>query len=84
MQRRLALARLILRDPAVLLLDEPYSNLDAAGVTLVNSIISSIVRAGGVALVALHELAPARELLDRTLTISDGRIAEDRVAAEAR
>jgi heme ABC exporter ATP-binding subunit CcmA len=84
MQRRLALARLILRDPAVLLLDEPYSNLDTDGVTLVNSIISSIVRAGGVALIALHELAPARELLDRTLMISDGRIAEDRIPAEAR
>jgi len=74
MQRRLALARLILRNPRVLFLDEPYSNLDAEGVVLMNSVINGIVRAGGAALVALHELAPAKAILDRTLTLVDGRI----------
>ncbi|MBI2795551.1 MAG: heme ABC exporter ATP-binding protein CcmA [Gemmatimonadetes bacterium] len=74
MERRLALARLFLRTPTVLLLDEPYSNLDAAGVELINSLIGGIVRTGGAALVALHELAPARGLIDRTLTLVEGRI----------
>jgi heme exporter protein A len=74
MQRRLALARLILRNPRVLLLDEPYSNLDAKGVELMNSVINGIVRSGGAALVALHELAPAKAMLDRTLTLVEGRI----------
>jgi heme ABC exporter ATP-binding subunit CcmA len=75
MQRRLALGRLILRRPKVLLLDEPYSNLDEQGVDLMNSVISEIIESGGAALLALHELAPAREILDRTLTLTDGRIA---------
>ena len=74
MQRRLALARLILRSPRVLLLDEPYSNLDAGGVALMNSIISGVVRAGGAALVVLHELAPANAVLSRTRTLAEGRI----------
>ncbi len=74
MQRRLALARLILRNPRVLLLDEPYSNLDAEGVDLMNSVIGDVVRSGGAALVALHELAPAKATLDRTLTLVEGRI----------
>lgn len=74
MQRRLALARLILRNPRVLLLDEPYSNLDAAGVELMNATIARVVRAGGAALVALHELAPAKGGLDRILTLAEGRI----------
>ena len=74
MQRRLALARLILRSPRVLLLDEPYSNLDNEGVELMNSVINDVVRSEGAALVALHELAPAKAVLDRTLTIVDGRI----------
>ncbi len=78
MQRRLALARLIMRNPSVLLLDEPYSNLDANGVDLMNSIIAGVVRSGGSALVALHELAPAKEMLDRTLTLVEGRIGEMR------
>lgn len=76
MLRRLALARLVLRNPKFLLLDEPYSNLDSDGVALVNSIVGEIVRSGGAALIALHELAPARQTLQRSLTIRDGRIAE--------
>jgi heme exporter protein A len=74
MQRRLALARLIMRSPKVLLLDEPYSNLDEEGVELMNSVISDILSANGAALLALHELAPARNILDRTVTLVDGRV----------
>jgi heme exporter protein A len=75
MQRRLALARLIMRSPSVLLLDEPYANLDEAGVELMNSVIRDVIASGGAALLALHELAPARSILDRTLTLDEGRIA---------
>ena len=74
MQRRLALARLIMRKPRVLLLDEPYSNLDEEGVELMNSVISDILEANGAALLALHELAPARAILDRTVKLVDGRV----------
>lgn len=74
MQRRLGIARLILRAPRILLLDEPYSNLDAEGIELMNSILGDIVRSGGSALVALHELAPARGILARTVNLVDGRI----------
>jgi heme exporter protein A len=75
MQRRLALARLILRSPRILLLDEPYSNLDEEGVELMNSVIRDVMKSGGAALLALHELAPARGMIDRTLRLVDGRIA---------
>lgn len=74
MQRRLALARLIMRKPRVLLLDEPYSNLDEEGVDLMNSVITDILQANGAALLALHELAPARGILDRTVRLVDGRV----------
>lgn len=75
MQRRLAIARLMLVRPRVLLLDEPYSNLDTAGLELVNSLITEWVNDGAAALVVLHEVAPAAGILDRTVTIEDGRIA---------
>src|SRR5688572_5645814 len=76
MQRRLALARLTMRRPTVLLLDEPYANLDEQGVELMNSMIGEVISSGGAALLALHELAPARGILDRTLTLEEGRIAD--------
>lgn len=84
MQRRLALARLMMRRPEVLLLDEPYANLDEGGVELMNSVISDVIESGGAALLALHELAPARGILDRTLVLSEGRVsAVDRQLAAA-
>ena len=86
MQRRLALARLAMLRPRVLLLDEPYSNLDADGVALVNDTITGVIAAGGAALLVVHELAPATAVLDRTITLVDGRIAadDDGAAEEAR
>lgn len=74
MQRRLALARLMLVRPRLLLLDEPYSNLDTDGIALINSLIAEWAGQGVAALVVLHELAPASGLLDRTVTIQQGRI----------
>ncbi|HET7631641.1 MAG TPA: heme ABC exporter ATP-binding protein CcmA [Gemmatimonadaceae bacterium] len=81
MQRRLALARLLLRRARVLLLDEPYANLDAAGITLMNEVIADAGRAGGAALIVLHELAPAAGVLDRTITIVNGKAATGAAAA---
>lgn len=81
MQRRLALARLILAKPKVLLFDEPYSNLDSAGIALMNEVIAESARNGGAALVVLHELAPAAGLFNRTVTLQGGRFGESMLSA---
>jgi heme exporter protein A len=74
MQRRLAMARLLLAHAPVLLLDEPYSNLDTNGIALMNDIIREATGRGGCALIVVHELAPAAQILDRTVTIVNGRL----------
>jgi heme exporter protein A len=73
MTRRLSVARLLLGRPQLLLLDEPYSNLDAEGISMMSGVIEETVRGGGAALVVLHELAPAAAILSRTVTLRDGR-----------
>ena len=83
MQRRLAIARLSLSRPRLLLLDEPYSNLDTAGTSLMNSLITDTVNSGGAALVVLHELAPSAGIIDRLATVHDGRITRGLDAAES-
>ncbi|MCC7003729.1 MAG: heme ABC exporter ATP-binding protein CcmA [Gemmatimonadaceae bacterium] len=80
MQRRLALARLLLASPLVLLLDEPYSNLDVEGIALMNAVLQEHVARGGAAIVVLHELAPASGILHRTVTLENGRLDAPGVA----
>jgi heme exporter protein A len=75
MQRRLAIGRLLLARPRLLLLDEPYSNLDQSGIELMNAVISEHTGSGGAAIVVVHEIAPAAHVLDRTVTLADGRVA---------
>lgn len=77
MRRRLALARLMLRPPRLLLLDEPYAAFDQAGIDQVNAYVRKIVDGGGAALVITHDLARARGVAERVLRIEDGRIGLD-------
>ena len=74
MQRRLALGRLILGSPRLLLLDEPYNNFDPQGIELVNEVIEDGRRAGGSAFVVLHDQRQGEGVLDRVIELSRGAI----------
>jgi heme ABC exporter ATP-binding subunit CcmA len=76
MQRRLALGRLLLQQPRLLLLDEPYNSFDKAGVALVNEVVRDVVRQGGAAVVVLHDRHSAEGLLDRVMTMHAGRFVD--------
>jgi len=54
-KRRLALARLLLADASLWVLDEPVTNLDTAGISLVEELIQDHVTRGGLALAAAHQ-----------------------------
>ncbi len=53
-KKRAALARLLLVPATLWLLDEPYANLDRAGIALVNHVLKWHIDAGGAALVSSH------------------------------
>ena len=54
-KRRLALARLLLAEASLWVLDEPVTNLDSAGVSLVEELVQEHVSRGGLALAAAHQ-----------------------------
>jgi heme exporter protein A len=74
MQRRLALARLRLIAPDVLLLDEPYSSLDPEGTELVTALMADTRNNGGATILVTHDISRATRAADRVLSIDDGRI----------
>lgn len=74
MTRRLSLARLIMRPPRLLLLDEPYASFDADGIELVNQIVRETVDRGGIALIATHDPERSAAVVDRVITLQEGRV----------
>ncbi len=71
MRKRLALARAIAVEPRLLLLDEPYSGLDTAGVTFVHDVVEQWRRAGRAVLMATHHDVHAEERCDRCVHLGD-------------
>ncbi len=74
MRQKLALARALLHEPPVLLLDEPTSAMDPASAHLVRSSISQLRQPGRTIVVCTHNLAEAESLADEIAIIHRGRI----------
>jgi heme exporter protein A len=72
MRRRLGLARLMLRPPRVLLLDEPHASFDEEGIAIVNSFVGEVAHEGGVVLLTTHDLPRVVDIVTRRVHIADG------------
>ena len=80
MRQRVALARTLVVDPSVLLLDEPFSALDAqTKMVLQQDLATTLAEAGKTALFITHDLLEAVTLSDRILVMSQrpGQIIEE-------
>ena len=83
-QQRVALARALAADPAVLLLDEPFSALDGETRATLRKDIRALARLNGITLVTVtHDLADAAAMADRVLVL-DGAPSSDQRRFRAR
>lgn len=76
MRQKLALARSLLHNPEVLLLDEPTSAMDPESARLVRNMIKELGSDKRTVLICTHNLAEAEELADRIAIIRRGKIIE--------
>ncbi|CAN5642213.1 ABC transporter ATP-binding protein [soil metagenome] len=67
MQQRLALARTLLHDPAVVLLDEPYTGLDPHAAALLRRVLERLKDGRRTVVLVTHNLAQGLELADRVV-----------------
>ena len=75
-QQRIALARALAPAPALLLLDEPFSNLDSATRERLTGEVRAILKsAGQTALLVTHNEAEAHAMADRVGVMHNGRLA---------
>ena len=82
-QQRVALARALARRPQALLLDEPFSSLDASLRTRVREEVHELLREQGVTTVLVtHDQEEALSLADSVAVLRDGRIVQQAAPAE--
>jgi len=76
-KRRLAIASVLAAEPELIVLDEPFNDLDWLGVQTLLTILVDLHRRGLALLVITHDLEKCLAHADRLVVLQDGRIAAD-------
>lgn len=81
-RQRVAIARSVVRQPKILIADEPTGNLDPKHAWEVIKVLEKINRYGTTVLLTTHNQDIVNKLKRRVITIDDGRVVGDRANAE--
>jgi ABC-2 type transport system ATP-binding protein len=82
MRQRLGLAAALLKDPALIVLDEPANGLDPAGIRQIRELLRTLGREGRTVFVSSHILAEVEQTCDTVAILRRGRcVAEGSVAS---
>jgi ABC-type multidrug transport system ATPase subunit len=74
MRQRLAIAATLLKDPDLLILDEPTNGLDPAGIHEIGTMMRSLASRGKTVLVSSHILSEVQQIADTVTIIGRGRL----------
>ncbi len=78
MQQRLAIARAIIHQPAILFLDEPYTGLDQHAIEILNGVLDKLKTKDRTIFMITHNFEQGLDLSQRVLIIVKGRIAYEK------
>jgi ABC-2 type transport system ATP-binding protein len=82
MKQRLAVALALLRDPTLVILDEPTNGLDPGGVVEVRGLIGDLARSGRTVFLSTHVLTEVEQLCDRVAVLQRGRLVAEGLTSE--
>jgi len=77
MQQRLAIARCLLHDPRILLLDEPYTGLDQRAARILTNLMHELLSEGRTLLMTTHDLQWAAEVSQQVFILLGGRVIHE-------
>ena len=75
MQQRLSLARVLLTEPTLLILDEPYAGLDPEGSRTLTRVLAGLKAGDRAVLLVTHELEDCLPIADRVAVLVQGHVA---------
>ncbi len=76
MRKRVAIARLLLKAPSIALLDEPFGELDPAGIAQMEGLIAELKAKGTTLVLATHQIDQGLKLTEARLHLENGRMME--------
>ena len=76
MKQRLALARAMLAAPDLLLLDEPFSNVDSGSIAMMSTLLGTLRDRGATLIVVTHQLEALARVADEWITLHAGTIVK--------
>jgi heme exporter protein A len=74
MRKRLSFARVLMQNASVVMLDEPYGQLDPEGFALVDEVVAELKSRGVTVVIATHQIEHVTNIADRTITLEAGRL----------
>lgn len=80
MKQRLALARAMLSSPDLLLLDEPFSNVDSRSISTMSALLGSLRDRGATLIVITHQVQALAAVADEWITMHAGTIVKREIA----
>jgi heme exporter protein A len=75
MVQRLAIARAILHDPTIMLLDEPYTGLDLQAADMLREVLQELAASNRTVILTTHNLEQGLEMCDRAAILNRGKVA---------
>jgi heme exporter protein A len=75
MVQRLTIARAILHDPAIMLLDEPYTGLDLQAADMLRAVLQDLAASNRTVVLTTHNLEQGLEMCTRAAILNRGRVA---------
>ena len=76
-KRRLTIARSLVTQPSLLMLDEPFSGVDPIAVSEIQNIVRSLRKAGLAILITDHNVRETLEIVDRAYLIFEGKVLRE-------
>lgn len=80
--QRVAIARALVRDPELLVLDEPTAGVDEKRKEELATLLGELASQGRAVVIVLHDLGPFADIITRTVTIEGGAIAHECVVID--
>jgi ABC-type glutathione transport system ATPase component len=81
-RQKIATARVLLKNPKLIIADEPFASLDVYSQSQIMDIFKAIMKSGVSIILITHDICAAKEFADRMIVMNEGKIVKDALSRE--